>query len=115
MAVIIYGIKNCDTMKKARSWLDSNSVEYVFHDYRKDGLDRRMLNGWLKTLTWEELLNKRGTTWRKLPDSTKESMNKSAAVSLMLEQPAIIKRPLLERDGELMLGFNEENYARVFS
>ena len=115
MPVKMYGIKNCDTIKKARAWLEKNGIDYVFHDYRKEGIDQKMLNAWLKSLDWEDLLNRRGTTWRKLPESTRETMNRKAAVNLMLEQPAIIKRPLLETNGELTLGFCEENYRNIFS
>ena len=115
MPVKMYGIKNCDTIKKARAWLEKNGIDYVFHDYRKGGIDQKMLNAWLKSLDWEDLLNRRGTTWRKLPESTRETMNRKAAVNLMLEQPAIIKRPLLETNGELTLGFSEENYRNIFS
>ncbi len=115
MPVKMYGIKNCDTIKKARAWLEKNGIDYVFHDYRKEGIDQKMLNAWLKSLDWEDLLNRRGTTWRKLPESTRETMNRKAAVNLMLEQPAIIKRPLLETNGELTLGFSEENYRNIFS
>ena len=115
MAVTIYGIKNCDTMKKAKAWLEKNQVEFVFHDYRKDGIDRKMLTRWLDNLSWDELINRRGTTWRKLPDTTREKMNKKQAVNLMLEQPAIIKRPLLDVDGQFTLGFSDENYDKLFS
>ncbi len=115
MPVKMYGIKNCDTIKKARAWLEKNGIDYVFHDYRKEGIDQKLLNAWLKSLAWEDLLNRRGTTWRKLPDSTRETMDRKAAVSLMLEQPAIIKRPLLETNGKLTLGFSEENYKKIFS
>ncbi|MEE9494253.1 MAG: ArsC family reductase [Gammaproteobacteria bacterium] len=112
--ITIYGIKNCDTMKKARKWLDEHSIEYGFHDYRKDGLDKQQLNEWVKLLSWEVLLNKRGTTWRKLPEEVRYHIDEKIAIELMLAQPAMIKRPLLDTGSELSVGFSPENYKQLF-
>lgn len=110
----IYGIKNCDTIKKAKLWLDEHKIEYHFHDYRKDGLDEAQLKKWCDELGWENLLNKRGTTWRKLTDEIKENINQSQAIKIMLEQPAIIKRPLLEKGKIKKLGFSAKEYSDIF-
>lgn len=115
MSVTLYGIKNCDTIKKARKWLESQAIEYRFHDYRSDGLTAEQLECFEKTLGWEALLNKRGTTWRKQPDSIKGSIDRSVALKLMLEQPAMIKRPLLDNHSKLLLGFSEQQYQQEFS
>ncbi|WP_172807319.1 ArsC family reductase [Endozoicomonas ascidiicola] len=111
----IYGISNCDTIKKARRWLDNNGLEYDFHDYRKDGLDLVSLANWAEELGWEQLLNRRGTTWRKLPEEVKASINKERALELMLEQPAMIKRPLLDTGATKILGFSEKQYSHLLS
>jgi Spx/MgsR family transcriptional regulator len=111
----IYGIKNCDTMKKAIRWLNDHNVDYQFHDYRKDGLTKKQLQTWATELGWENLLNRRGTTWRKLPEEIRESINKSTAISLMLENPAIIKRPLLVTTKQKTLGFDPATYQSLFS
>lgn len=113
--VIMYGIPNCDTIKKARRWLSEQQISYQFHDYRKDGLNRDMLEQFENQLGWQALLNKRGTTYRKLTDEQKNSLNKESAITLMLEQPAMIKRPLLVRNGQYLLGFKDTNYAEFFS
>ncbi|MFT5502430.1 MAG: arsenate reductase [Gammaproteobacteria bacterium] len=113
--VIVYGIKNCDTIKKARKWLDTQSIDYRFHDYRTDGLDQQLLSNWVDQLGWEALLNKRGTTWRKLPDTIKENIDQKSAIQLMLENSAIIKRPLLVRGEDLVLGFDESRYLETFA
>jgi len=106
MAITIYGIKNCDTMKKARVWLDGRGVEYAFHDYKTAGIAQAKLEGWAKKAGWETLLNKAGTTFRKLPDKDKENLTEAKAIKLMLAQPSIIKRPVLEaRGGKLLVGF----------
>ena len=114
--VVMYGIKNCDTIKKARRWLDANSVEYRFHDYRADGLDAEFLHSAIRELGWEALLNTRGTTWRKLDETLRASINNAdSAAALMLEMPAIIKRPLLWAPGKpMLLGFNENQYQTYF-
>ena len=110
----IYGIKNCDTVKKARRWLEANGVDYQFHDVRSDGLEQSDLKTWLKTLDWEALLNRRGTTWRKLPEAARENINQASAMKIMLENPAIIKRPVLEFNDKLYLGFSNESYQDIF-
>ncbi|HIG78885.1 MAG TPA: ArsC family reductase [Cycloclasticus sp.] len=115
MSVVMYGIKNCDTIKKARKWLDANGVEFVFHDYRKDGLTNELLNTLESSLGWEAMVNKRGTTWRKLPDETKDSMDKALAVQTMLDNPAIIKRPILDTGKALELGFSDTTYQQFFT
>ena len=110
----LFGIRNCDTVRKARRWLDGQGVEYSFHDVRSDGLSRTQLESWVKTLGWENLLNRRGTTWRKLPQAVRDNINKRAAVKLMLEQPAMIKRPVLDLGNSMHLGFSEETWTRLF-
>ncbi|MAU40495.1 MAG: ArsC family reductase [Kordiimonas sp.] len=101
----IYGIKNCDTMKKAMKWLEGQDVSYRFHDYRKDGTDADQFTAWLDELGWEVLINKRGTTWRQLPDNIKTEMNNEQALQVMLDNPAIIKRPLFDFGNEKIVGF----------
>jgi Spx/MgsR family transcriptional regulator len=110
----LYGIKNCDTIKKARRFLDSQPIDYQYHDYRLNGLNDDMLQGFIDTLGWQALLNTRGTTWRKLAEEEKAAVdNAQAAKALMLAQPAIIKRPLLAAaDGSMLLGFNETDYQQ---
>lgn len=110
----LYGIKNCDTIRKARRWLKQQDIEYRFHDLREDGINKTRLNAWIKALGWEQLLNRRGTSWRQLPESVRDGIDRKSAVSVMLEQPAIIKRPLLEHDRQLYLGFSEARYAEIF-
>ncbi|MEH2476964.1 arsenate reductase [Nitrobacteraceae bacterium AZCC 2146] len=112
MAITIYGIKNCDTMKKARIWLDSHGVAYSFHDYKVQGIDKAGLQRWAKTVGWETLLNRAGTTFRKLDDAAKDGLNESRAIALMLEQPSMIKRPVLDAGGKLLVGFKPETYEK---
>ena len=107
----IYGIKNCDTMKKARAWLEAQGVKYAFHDYKVAGIERGKLEGWVKKAGWETLLNKAGTTFRKLPDADKEGLNEKKALALMLAQPSMIKRPVLDAGGKLLVGFKPDAYA----
>lgn len=109
----IYGIKNCDTMKKAMKWLDNNNVEYQFHDYKKSGLDKKTLTAWCKQVDWEILLNRRGTTWRKLPDEVKNEVTKASAIELMIENPSMVKRPVLIAGDDILVGFSEENYLQA--
>ena len=111
----IYGIKNCDTMKKARAWLEKHGVDYSFHDYKTAGIDRERLERWCKKVGWETLLNRNGTTtFRKLPDKDKTNLDAKKALPLMLAQPSMIKRPVLELGGgELLVGFTPENYSRA--
>jgi arsenate reductase len=107
----IYGIKACDTMQKARAWLDGHGVGYVFHDYKTQGIDRGRLEGWARQVGWEVLLNRSGTTFRKLPDADKASLAEAKAIGFMLAQPSMIKRPVLETDAGLIVGFKPEIYA----
>jgi arsenate reductase len=111
-AITIYGIKNCDTMKKARAWLDSHGVDYDFHDYKSAGIDRARLVKWTKEVGWETLLNRAGTTFRKLDDADKDKLTEAKAIALMLAQPSMIKRPVLDLRGKLLVGFKPETYAR---
>jgi arsenate reductase len=115
VAIVIYGIKNCDTMKKARAWLDKRGIDYAFHDYKTAGVEREKLERWAKKVGWEALLNRAGTTFRKLPDKDKEGLTEKKAVTLMLEQPSMIKRPVLELGaGKLLVGFAPESYKAAF-
>jgi arsenate reductase len=114
MPITIYGIKNCDTMKKARAWLDKAKVEYAFHDYKSAGIEKDRLENWAKKAGWESLLNKAGTTFRKLPDEDKEGLTEAKAIKLMLAQPSMIKRPVLELGGgKLLVGFKPDDYAKA--
>ena len=115
MPVTLYGIKNCDTIKKARKWLDENNIEYRFHDFRVEGINRSLIEIWLQRVGWETLLNTRSTSWRKLADAEKEALNESRAIALMLEHPTIIKRPVLLVTNRVYVGFKEESYREVFS
>ena len=110
----IYGIKNCDTMKKARRWLDEHNVAYAFHDYKKDGIDEKTLKQWSKKVGWETLLNRRGTTWRKLPDKVKDNIDEKSAIKVMLEQPSIIKRPVIIKGSSYLVGFDDQEYSELF-
>src|SRR6201996_9054506 len=112
MSITIYGIKNCDTMKKARAWLDDHDVAYDFHDYKTDGIAKDRLKQWSDELGWETLLNRAGTTFRKLPEADREGLNERKALALMLAQPSMIKRPVLETDAKLLVGFKPEIYAK---
>jgi arsenate reductase len=113
--VRIYGIKSCDTMRKARAWLEAHDVAYSFHDYKLQGLERGKLGEWVREIGWERLLNRAGTTFRKLPDAGKLSLDEAEAITLMLAQPSLIKRPVLEAGGKLILGFVPDVYAAAFS
>ena len=113
--VTIYGIKNCDTMKKARHYLDNNGVADTFHDYRTDGVPETDLESWIAELGTDALINRRGTTWRKLPDTLKESLTDKSAVRLMCENPAVIKRPLLDLGDRRILGFKSSEYDSLFT
>jgi arsenate reductase len=107
----LYGIRNCDTMKKAWTWLDDHGVAYGFHDYKKQGIDRPKLEGWVKQVGWEVLLNRAGTTFKKLPDADKAGLTEAKAIDLMLAQPSMIKRPVLETGDGLLVGFRPEVYS----
>jgi arsenate reductase (glutaredoxin) len=112
--VTIYGIKNCDTMKKARAWLDERRVAYGFHDYKAAGIERSLLEGWARAAGWETLLNRAGTTFRKLQEKDKEALTEKKAITLMVAQPSMIKRPVLEVGGKLLVGFKPEQYEKAF-
>ncbi|WP_252178877.1 ArsC family reductase [Endozoicomonas sp. 4G] len=114
--ITLYGISpsKCDTIRKARKWLNAAGIDYHFHDYRKDGLDKATLQNWSTELGWEALLNRRGTTWRQLPEEQKASVDETSAIELMLEQPAMIKRPLLDTGSERFLGFSDKQYQTLF-
>jgi arsenate reductase len=113
MRITIYGIRNCDTMKKARAWLEACKVPHEFHDYKVSGIDRAALERWSKLVGWEVLLNRAGTTFRKLPDAAKANIDERKAIELMLEQPSMIKRPVLERGTTLLVGFTPERYSAL--
>jgi len=114
MPITIYGIKNCDTMKKARALLDKKGAAYDFHDYQAKGIERAKLEGWAKKAGWETLLNRAGTTFRKLPDKDKDGLTEKKAIALMLAQPSMIKRPVLELGGgKILVGFKPEDYAAL--
>ena len=110
MELTLFGIKNCDTMKKAMKWLDDNGVAYHFHDYKKEGVPEQRLRQWLEALGWETVINKRGTTWRKLDDAVKESMNTEKAITVATENPSIIKRPILQNDHFILAGFKADEW-----
>jgi arsenate reductase len=114
MSITIYGIKNCDTMKKARTWLESKGVAHDFHDYKAKGIDAATLDSWIGKVGWEVLLNKAGTTFKKLDEAQKENLDATKAKALMLEQPSMIKRPVLDVDGKLTVGFKPEIYQQTF-
>ena len=109
----LYGIKNCDTMKKARAWLDGRGVPYAFHDYKLAGIDAARLERWCNAVGWETLLNRAGTTFRKLPDADKARLDERKALRLMATQPSMIKRPVLEIGGRVVVGFKPETYAAL--
>ena len=112
--VTMFGIPNCDTIKKARTWLETHKHEYVFHDYKKAGIDKARLEGWVSQAGWETLLNRAGTTFRNLPEADKKNLTGRKAIALMLAQPSMIKRPVLERAGRIKVGFKPEEYAKLF-
>ena len=111
--IMMYGIPNCDTIKKARKWLTENGIDYEFHNYKKAGVPEEELKLWVKTIGWEILLNRRGTTWRKLDDSVKENIDEASAIEVMLNNPSIIKRPVLESGKILLVGFKQEEYQQL--
>ena len=115
MAVTIYGIKNCDTMKKARTWLEAQSIAYDFHDYKAAGIDKAHLQAWVKELGWETVLNRAGTTFRALPDADRQGLTAEKAVALMLAQPSMIKRPILDLGKIRLAGFKPDLYAAAFA
>ena len=110
----LFGIENCDTVKRAKQWLDKHDIDYTFHDFRKDGIEEEQLAAWVKDLGWETLLNRRSTTWRNLPDKQKINLDEKKAISIMKKQPAIIKRPVIEHEGRVHSGFSEAFYKHLF-
>ncbi|HPY38986.1 MAG TPA: ArsC family reductase, partial [Thiolinea sp.] len=112
--IILYGISNCDTVRKARQWLDERAIAYEFHDWCKDGLNPVQLRAWADELGWENLVNRRGTTWRNLPEAARENMNETLALAVMEDQPSLIKRPLLELGSRRLLGFDAEQWKTLF-
>ena len=115
MTLTVYGIPNCDTVKKARAWLQDQGVVYTFHDYKKQGVPLPQLDAWMRALGWEVLLNRSGTTFRSLPDADKQGLDEGKAIALMVAQPSMIKRPVLDIDGELVVGFKPDAYAAAFA
>jgi arsenate reductase len=114
MNVTMYGIRNCDTVKKARAWLEDHHVAFDFHDYKSAGIDRERIASWAAELGWERLVNRSGTTFRKLADEKKQDLNEAKAIDLMEQQPSMIRRPLIEKDGRFLVGFDPERYRQVF-
>ncbi len=111
----LYGIPNCNTVKKARTWLTENGIGIPFHDFKKQGISEELLKAWLKQISWEKLVNRQGTTWRQLPDEAKTTVcDESSAIRLMLEKSSVIKRPVLDMDGKITLGFDEVTYQTLF-
>ncbi|MEH6516405.1 MAG: ArsC family reductase [Halioglobus sp.] len=113
--VTLYGIKNCDTVKKARNWLDLHGIDYQFHDFREDGLDSTTVTGWLQELGWETLVNKRSTSWKGLSPEQRETMDANLALAAIMEQPTLIKRPLLDTGKERHTGFGAARYEEIFN
>ena len=112
--ITLYGIPNCDTIKKARNWLEKNSIEYQFHDFKQASPTNKQLDNWIMQLGWEKLLNKRSTSWRNLSDKDKINIDHDRAIKIMLTQPVIIKRPVLEMNGNFHVGFTEKTYQDIF-
>jgi arsenate reductase len=110
----IYGIPSCDTCRKARKWLTENGMEFRFHNLREDGLDLATLDRWSKTLEWQKILNKNSLTWRKIPEVDRADLTMNRAKALMLEQPTLVKRPVLEADDVIVVGFSPDNYEKIF-
>ena len=113
--VTLYGIRNCDTVRKARRWLDEHRIEYRYHDLRSDGLTPALLDDWIRELGWENLLNRRGTTWRQLPETQRSHLDAATAKAIMLQHPAIIKRPIIDLGAVRSLGFSRGQFAALFS
>jgi len=113
--MIVYGIKNCDTVKKSRRWLEANGVDFQFHDFRADGLDQSTIESWLEKVSWETLFNKRSTTWRQLDDPRKDQLDQRIAIELMLANPTLIKRPIVTNNNDCIVGFKEAEYAAYFA
>lgn len=112
--ITLYGIKNCDTVKKARKWLDTHAIDYRFHDFREDGLEADQVNRWLQELGWEKVVNKRSTTWKQLSQQQRDTMSEQNAINIILEQPTLIKRPLLDLGNKRTVGFKDTEYQALF-
>ena len=116
MQITLYGIPNCDTVKKARAWLNDQGVDYLFHDFKKAGVSRAMLEGWTSVVSWDTLVNRRGTTWRGLPEARRDAVvDADSAMALMMESPSVIRRPVLVASGKVHVGFSTAEYAQLFS
>ena len=113
--ITLYGIKNCDTVKKARKWLEDHAVDYQFHDFRSDGLEQDAVQGWLAELGWQNLVNKRSNSWKALDEQTRNDMDEQSALAAILEQPTLIKRPLLDTGHERFTGFSADSYQKIFN
>lgn len=113
--VVIYGISNCDTVRKAKKWLEQHNIPYEFQDFRKDGLNPILLRKWVEDLGFEALVNKRSTTWRNLPQETKDNFNELLAIAVMEDQPTLIKRPILEFEDQRLVGFSDKTYSTAFN
>ena len=113
--ITLYGIKNCDTVKKARKWLDARSIEYTVHDFREDGVDKEAVAAWMKELGWQNLLNKRSTSWKALDEKTRLNMDEKSGIASILQQPTLIKRPLLDTGHQRFTGFSAASYDKIFS
>jgi arsenate reductase len=115
MSITLYGIPNCDTVKKARTWLDANNTAYTFHDFKKNGITQELIAGWLKDVPWDVLVNRKGTTWRQLTDEQKAAViDDASATELMLASPSVIKRPVLAGKGKTSVGFSDDLYQQIF-
>lgn len=112
---VLYGIKNCDTVKKARKWLESEGIEYRFHDFREDGIDQQQVKNWVEELGWEVLVNKRSTSWKALDETARNTMNAASAENAIVAQPTLVKRPLLDTGNALHTGFSAAGYAQIFN
>lgn len=112
--ITVYAIPNCDKVKKAKTWLAAHNIDYQFHNYKKEGIEAEILHQWIAELGWEQVINRKGMTWRKLDESVRSSMNDDSAINIMLENQSIIKRPLIDKEGEKLLGFNEAEYEVFF-
>ncbi|ELF4879706.1 ArsC family reductase [Vibrio parahaemolyticus] len=115
MTITMFGIPNCDTIKKAKKWLEAENIAFDFHDYRKQGIDAQMVTEFCQALGWEQVLNKRGTTFRQLTQEQKDTLNEESAIALLVDNPAMIKRPILNVDGQLHIGFKADQYATIFN
>jgi Spx/MgsR family transcriptional regulator len=114
-SITVYGIANCDTVRKARKWLDAHQINHEFHDYRKHGIDKPTLTRWCKALGWETLVNTRGTSWRKLPEADRQELTRARAIQLMMDNNSLIKRPVVDTGCDLLAGFDESLYMRTFT